>query len=152
MTDRYAKLKYESYRMGYHEDRPEQSTAQKTETDARNNKEATDKLTAPLEDGSKGHMNPRQSEDVKPFKFDVPASSLDTSRLLEIFKAAEPSGASSKLSKTMTVHTSRLKEPPLPKFEPSVDYVTCRFCFQVISRSLVRQKESGDMEWSDEGR
>ncbi len=153
MTDRYAKMKYECYRMGHLEGRDEQSTgAQATASGARIGEDTADAMPAPLDDEKPGEISPNPSEKVVRLKYDAPASSIDTSRLPDVFEAAKSSVAPSKLSKTMTVHTSRLKEPPLPKFEDGKNHTTCQFCFQVIGQSLVRKKESGAMEWSDEGR
>ncbi|KAI1124293.1 hypothetical protein F5Y10DRAFT_249669 [Nemania abortiva] len=152
MTDRYAKLKYKSYCMGCHEGCTEQSTIQNTEAHALDGEQATDRPKSPLDDKNETNKELEQYENMQRLKFSAPASSVDTSQLSEIFKAAGSKIAPSRSLKSMTVHTSHFKEPPLPKFEPGKSYTNCQFCFRVINRAHVQETKSGALKWSDEGR
>lgn len=148
MTDRYAKLKYECYRLGHYKNVSKASTTQIPKDRTLNDKNGIDK--------SMPSRTMKQNDNMEQAKASNwnPVSSIDTAQVADILLKEDKSKATlSNSARTMTEHVTRPTEPPVPHFEDGKDKTDCQFCFQEIDRSLVTQKQGEDIiKWSRTGR
>ncbi|KAF3314545.1 hypothetical protein TWF173_004628 [Orbilia oligospora] len=92
------------------------------------------------------------TQENRPIVVKFPASSIETSRLHANLGGSTPNVPQSKSPKTLTIHTNRPREPPVPIFDNDEDYTNCIWCFQMIDRSVLHTRANGHTEWSNEGR
>jgi hypothetical protein len=152
MTDRYAKLQYESYRMGIDATHPEPSAlAASPSIHGQKSTEGGPADYHTVKSSSKQYATAHHQE-RRGIPVGIPASSIETRLLHANLEKAALTAPGTKSAKTITVHTTRPREPPIPKFEDGKDYPPCEWCFQVINRSFIRARKNGYIEWSNEGR
>ena len=139
MTDRYAKLQYEAYRMGI----PDTHHAPKGKTNMKDRSLTTDAKPPPsmpilagLSPKVQGPaQNPADHNQALP-KYKTALSSIDTNILRKNLGVDLPSVARSTVTLSVYQADDRAHEPPPPKFEDGKDQTTCEWCHEVISRSL----------------
>lgn len=127
MTDRYAKLRYEVHR------------AKHNAGDGRGVEVNKMRIQWLLSGDDESAQASTQG---------FPVSSMDSNGLPEILSAASTTTSQ---SETITEHTFRSREPPLPKYDGKY-HTTCEYCKQVVDLSLLRPNEHSRVEWSNKGR
>ncbi|KAF3935816.1 hypothetical protein ABW19_dt0205649 [Dactylella cylindrospora] len=148
MTDRYARLQYEFYRVerpGAYPDRPSDAPS----SIIHDRKESVSNHQT-VKSGSRKDATGQIEDKQTAAKF--PESSIDTGRLHKNLEEAAVNVPQSKSPKTLTIHTNRHREPSHPEFKNGEDSTLCNRCFQVIDRSLIHTRQNGRTGWSDEGR
>ncbi|KLU90808.1 hypothetical protein MAPG_10659 [Magnaporthiopsis poae ATCC 64411] len=152
MTDRYARLQYEAYRLGKPlAQQASKSTDMEVVSDAGAKVPALDPdagLSAspkrePASDPRSPVPRPAQEHTPTP---DMAPSSIDTMMLRAILKNQNAPQS----RRTETVRATRLNEPPPPMMAEGSR--TCTWCFQNTDRSWVRENENGSVAWTSEGR
>ncbi|KAK6537215.1 hypothetical protein TWF694_011412 [Orbilia ellipsospora] len=144
MTDRYAKLKYEFYRV----ERSKKASEPPQSAPNPLNNEPVIPRTSRSDDKQPATGN----YEAKKVNIVFPISSIDTTRLRTNLVEAIAPGPQLKPPKTLTIQMDKPKEPPLPKFNLGEYCIRCEWCSQMIDRSLLHTKRNGDIVWSDEGR
>lgn len=151
MTDRYTKLQYESYRRRNDLTHSQQSAEARSPSNRDQNTKEGGRVDQTMESSSEQYSttHPLKPPDIR---IGIPASSIDTTLLHANLEKAAPTAPETRSAKTMTIHTTRLREPPVPNFEGGKEYVSCQWCFQDIDRSFIRVSQDGHIEWSNKGR
>jgi hypothetical protein len=144
MIDRYAKLRYEAFRIDAN--RASATSSPKIESAVKSDDITPDgQVPDPPKIGDDEVQKTQQKVSIV-----IPLSSIDTARVpANLEQAVAPSVLQSRAPKTLIGHNGHLREPDLPKFEEGEDYTSCRWCHQVIDRSVLHKTRK---EWSDEGR
>ncbi|TGJ72398.1 hypothetical protein EYR41_004296 [Orbilia oligospora] len=153
MADRYSRMQYEFYRMGRARTNTENETDPNSSVDALVPSDRGEgELVGPIVESSANEDATILTQENRPIIVKFPASSIETSRLHANLGGPTPNISQSKSPKTLTIHTSRPREPPVPIFDNDKDYTNCIWCFQMIDRSVLHIRANGHNEWSNEGR
>ncbi|KAF4637027.1 hypothetical protein G7Y89_g1069 [Cudoniella acicularis] len=102
MTDKYAKLKYESYRMGYTGENASLFTAPSIGIDEPKSKKVINEVMALTDSKTENHTK-YPKDNAGRVIGDIPESSIDTNRLPEILRASALTVSGSIPSKTLTI-------------------------------------------------
>jgi tRNA A-37 threonylcarbamoyl transferase component Bud32 len=141
MGDRYAKLRYETFRS---------KANYASAASSRNDRSAMQKAPTSHVSHRLIEKNDKAQEERQVAHIVIPASSIDTACLpLNLEEAVFANVRSARVGKTLIGNDGRLREPDLPSFKQSENFASCGWCHQVLNRSVLHATRKG---WSAEGR
>ncbi|KAF3184857.1 hypothetical protein TWF225_005768 [Orbilia oligospora] len=150
MADRYSRMQYEFYRMGRARTNNENETDPNSSVDALVPSDRGEgELVGPIVESSTNEDATILTQENRPIIVKFPASSIETTRLYANLGGSTGNIPQSKSPKTLTIHTNRPREPPIPIFDNDEDYTNCIWCFQIIDRSVLHIRANGHNEWSN---
>lgn len=147
MTDRYAKLQYEAYRVGALATKPQGPEAPMAAAHAPS-PPVKEPRTTPAGDATRG------SGEVKHVAFGMAASSLTTDAQNErpFRTESEMIPRSRPAAQTESVLDPDRAEPPMPPFEDGKHRTKCEWCFGVLDKTAFQEKNGRRVAWSRKGR
>lgn len=147
ITDRYAKLLYEAYRVGALATNPLPQETLAGDT------------RAPVLPANEPRMTPageitRVPGKVKSVDFELAPWSLATDAQNQKFFRMDPEivPRSGPTAQTETVLDPGRAEPPMPPFEDGKHHTKCEWCFGVLDKTMFKEKNGRRVAWSRKGR
>lgn len=145
MTDRYAQLWYESYRVGAVSKSTPLPTTPTVDKSESSRPPGEDKLPE-IETKPSAVINSTKRVSFKP---SLTASIIDQTKKPPKFNSQAP--PQSRPTQTESAVDSNLAEPPVPTFEKGKDCAKCEWCSAMLDNTMFRKKH-GRRTWSQKGR
>ncbi|KAI1086177.1 hypothetical protein F5B19DRAFT_182353 [Rostrohypoxylon terebratum] len=144
MTDRFAQLWYESFRVG--------TLSKSTSATSTNDNPESSFYTKEDKSLAAKETPPENEKNTRPHvAFIIPATTIPVDQQQEHWGSESKLLQQSYPTQTETALDPYPAEPPIPTFEEGKDYAKCEWCFAMLEDTMFRKK-NGRHTWSQKGR